>query len=95
MKFSIYVKGRSWTFQLAEVLSRTDNLDFLVTSYPKFFVKKYKIPANKIKSIFLLEVLGRLLMKFSLLLHKLKINFDTDLSELPKITLRNLYEFTN
>ena len=79
MKFSIYIKGRDWTFQLAEVLSRTDNLDFLVTSYPKFFVKKYKVPANKIKSIFWLELLGRLIMKFDPLLRKLILNFDTDL----------------
>ena len=79
MKFSIYIKGRGWAFQLSEVLAKTDNLDFLITSYPKFFVKKYKIPANKIKSIFFLEILGRLLTKFGSLLHKLKINFDTDL----------------
>ena len=79
MKFSIYIKGRDWTFQLAEVLSRTDNLDFLVTSYPKFFVKKYKVPANKIKSIFWIELFARLLMKFDPLLRKLILNFDTDL----------------
>ena len=54
MKLTIYVKGRGWTFQLAEALSKTDNLGFLVTSYPKFYVKKYKVPDNKIKSIFLL-----------------------------------------
>ena len=52
MKISIYIKGRAWTFQLAEALSKTDNFDFLVTSYPKFFVKKYKVPANKVKSMF-------------------------------------------
>ena len=79
MKFSIYIKGRGWTFQLAKALSITDNLDFLVTSYPKFFVKKYNVPANKIKSIFLIEILVRLLGKFDPLLYKLKLNFDVNL----------------
>ena len=79
MKFSIYIKGRGWTFQLAKALSKTDNLDFLVTSYPKFFVKKYNVPANKIKSIFLIEILMRLLGKFDPLLYKLKLNFDVNL----------------
>ena len=79
MKFSIYIKGRSWSFQLAKALSKTDNLDFLVTSYPKFFVKKYNVPANKIKSIFLIEILMRLLGKFDPLLHKLKLKFDVNL----------------
>ena len=79
MKFSIYIKGRGWTFQLAKALSITDNLDFLVTSYPKFFVKKYNVPATKIKSIFLIEILMRLLEKFDPLLYKLKLNFDVNL----------------
>ena len=47
MKFTIYVKGRNWTFQLAEALLKADNLDFLVTTYPKFYVKKYKLPSNE------------------------------------------------
>ena len=76
MKYSIYIRGRGWTFQLAEAFSKTDNLDFLVTSYPKFTVKKYNVPSNKIKSIFFLEILRRLLGKFSPLFKKLKINFD-------------------
>ena len=79
MKISIYIKGRDWTFQLAEVLSRTDNLDFLVTSYPKFYAKKYNIPGNKIKSIFLIEILLRLLRIFDPLFRKLKLNFDSNL----------------
>ena len=76
MKYSIYIRGRGWTFQLAEAFSKTDNLDFLVTSYPKFIVKKYNVPSNKIKSIFFLEILRRLLGKFNPLFKKLKINFD-------------------
>ena len=78
MKFSIYIKGRGWTFQLAKALSKTDNLDFLITSYPKFIVKKYNVPATKIKSIFLIEILARSLGKFDPLLNKLKLNFETN-----------------
>ena len=81
MKFSIYIKGRGWTFQLAKALSKTDNLDFLVTSYPKFIIKKYNVPANKIKSIFLIEILVRLLRKFDPLLYKLKLKISSFLIE--------------
>ena len=63
MKFSIYIKGRGWAFQLSEVLAKTDNLDFLITSYPKFFLKKYNVPLNKVKSIFLIDILFRFLRK--------------------------------
>ena len=52
MKFSIYIKGRGWAFQLAKTFAKTDNLDFLITSYPKFFLKRYNVPLNKVKSIF-------------------------------------------
>ena len=79
MKISIYNKGRAWSFGLAAALSRTDNLDFLVTSYPKFYAKKYNIPGNKIKSIFIIEIFLRLLRKFDPLFRKLKLNFDSNL----------------
>ena len=79
MKISIYNKGRAWSFGLAASLSRTDNLDFLVTSYPKFYAKKYNIPGNKIKSIFLIEIVLRLLRKFDPLFRILKLNFDSNL----------------
>ena len=77
MKLAIYIKGRGWTFQLAESLSRLGNLDYLVTSYPKFYVKKYKIPGNKIKSFLFLEILQRILRKFIFpIFKKIKINYD-------------------
>ena len=78
MKFAIYIKGRSWSFQLAEALSKTDNLDFLVTSYPKFYAKRYNVPANKIKSVLWIEVLLRFLRKFNPLFHKLKLSFNAN-----------------
>ena len=79
MKFSIYIKGRGWSFQLAEALLKSDNLDFLVTSYPKFYTKKYNIPASKVKSLFWIEIILRLLRKFNFLFHKLKLKFDANL----------------
>ena len=54
MKFSIIVGGRAWSFQLAESLSKLDRLDFLITSYPKYYVKKYKVlihPQSYVHSI--------------------------------------------
>lgn len=59
MKYSIYIRGRGFSFQLASSLNKIGKLNFLVTSYPKFFIAKYKIPSNKIKSIFFLEILIR------------------------------------
>ena len=76
MKFSIIVGGRAWSFQLAESLSKLDRLDFLITSYPKYYVKKYKVPDNKIKSIFFLYILQKFLLKLRTSLFKLKIKYD-------------------
>ena len=61
MKLTIYIKGRNWTFQLAESLLRSDNLNYLVTDYPKFYVKKYKAPSNKVKSFTFLYILQRIM----------------------------------
>ena len=77
MKISIYIKGRSWTFQLAEALSKTGHLDFLITSYPKFYVKKYKVPSSKIKSFFFIEIFYKISSNFiSPLLNKMKIKYN-------------------
>ena len=48
MKFNIYIKGRAWSFQLAESLNKKNNLNYLITSYPKFYTNKYSIPNNKV-----------------------------------------------
>ncbi len=74
MKYSIYIRGRGWAFQLADSLNKKNNLKYLVTSYPKFYVKKYKIPNNKIRSVFFLEIFVRLLRKFNKFLNKFKID---------------------
>lgn len=73
MKFTIFIRGRGWAFQLANSLNKKDNLDYIVTSYPKFITKKYKIPKNKVKSVFILEIIVRGLRKIDKFLKKIKI----------------------
>ena len=59
MKFTVFIRGRGWAFQLANSLYKKNYLKYLVTSYPKFVVNKYGIPNNKTKSFFLLEIIVR------------------------------------
>ena len=73
MKFTIFIRGRGWAFQLANSLNKKDNLDYIVTSYPKFITQKYKIPKNKVKSVFILEIIVRGLRKINKFLNKIKI----------------------
>ena len=47
MKISLYIRGRACTFEIARGLYKNDMLNFLITSYPKFIVNKYKIPKKK------------------------------------------------
>ncbi len=59
MKVSISVGGRFHAFYLAKYLFDRNHLKELVTSYPKFEVKKYGIPRTHVKSIILKELLQR------------------------------------
>ena len=59
MKIIISVGGRFHAFNLAKQLLKRGFLEHLITSYPKFEVKKYGIPSNKIKSVFIKEILER------------------------------------
>ena len=79
MMFTIYIRGRGFSFQLASSLNKIGKLDYLVTSYPKFIVKKYKIPNKKIKSVFIVEILIRTLKFFRKFLDKIKIKIDPHL----------------
>ena len=79
MKYSIYIRGRGWAFQLADSLNKENKLKDLVTSYPKFFVKKYNVPTNKIKSIIILEILVRSLRIINTYLKKIKSDFNQNL----------------
>ena len=75
MKFTIYIKGRAWSFQLAENLYKKNFLKFLVTSYPKFYVKKYGIPSKHVKSFSIIEITQKILQKINYVLIRLfKIN---------------------
>ena len=79
MKYSIFIRGRGHAFQLADSLNKKNKLNFLVTSYPKFFIKKFKVPMDKIKSVFYLEILVRVLKKINIFLKKIKLNFNTNI----------------
>ncbi len=59
MKVAISVPGRFWLFNLAQQLLKRDYLEQLITSYPKFEVKKYGIPKEKVSSILIKEILFR------------------------------------
>ena len=56
MKVVITVPGRFWLFNLAQQLLKRGYLEQLITSYPKFEVKKYGIPKEKINSILIKEI---------------------------------------
>ncbi len=89
MKFTIYIKGRAWSFQLAENLYKKNFLKFLVTSYPKFYVKKYGIPSKHVKSFSIIEITQKILQKinyvlirlFKINLHAFYINFLDKISD--------------
>ncbi len=59
MKVIISVGGRFHAFNLAQQLLKKDYLDFIITSYPKFMTRKWGLPDNKVKTIFLKEILYR------------------------------------
>ena len=53
MRITIVVCGRFHAFDLAQELSKKNFLHALITSYPKYKLKNYNIPPNKIHSIHL------------------------------------------
>jgi len=59
MKVIISVGGRFHSFDLARELFRRDALKFIITSYPKFIIKKWGLPGNKIKSVIIKEIFER------------------------------------
>jgi len=59
MKVVVSVPGRFHLFNLAQQLLKRGYLEQLITSYPKFEVKKYGIPAEKVSSILIKEILFR------------------------------------
>src|SRR3989344_6161216 len=59
MRVIISVPGRFSLFNLAQQLLKRGYLEQLITSYPKFEVKKYGIPKEKVNSILIKEILFR------------------------------------
>lgn len=74
MKYSIFIKGRAWSFALAHSLNKRNKLNFLTTSYPKFVTKKYNLPKNKIKSVIIIELFVRGLRQINKYLNKIRLN---------------------
>jgi len=60
MKITVSVGGRFHAFYLARELLKRGYLHRLITSYPKWAVKKYGIPPAKITSLVINEILQRL-----------------------------------
>jgi glycosyltransferase involved in cell wall biosynthesis len=63
MQVIISVGGRFHAFNLAQELLKRDALKFIITSYPKFITKRWDLPDNKVKSVFIKEILERIYYK--------------------------------
>lgn len=63
MKVVVVAPGRLHAFELALQLQKKGMLHQLITGYPKFEVLKYGIQKDKIKSIYLNEIINRLTYK--------------------------------
>jgi len=59
MQVTISVAGRFHAFYLAQQLLQRGYLKRLITSYPKFEVKKYGIPPQKVGSVIIKEIMNR------------------------------------
>ena len=64
MKIAIVVGGRFHAFNLAEQLNYKGYLNQLITSYPKFYIKKnFNISSDKVKTIISKEIFSRIISK--------------------------------
>lgn len=64
MKITISVPGRFHGFDLALQIEKNYLLDQFITSYPKFYVKKYGIKTKNIRSIVAKEIIIKFFNKF-------------------------------
>ncbi|MCS7200794.1 MAG: glycosyltransferase family 4 protein [Patescibacteria group bacterium] len=71
MKIIISVGGRFHSFNLAQELLKRDALKFIITSYPKFITRRWDLPGDKVKSIFIKEILERAYRKSPVFLQNL------------------------
>lgn len=76
MKISIIVGGRFHAFDLAQYLDENKFLEKLITSYPKFYIKKnyQNIDIKKVDSIIVKELLNRFLGKINFLKKDFDVN---------------------
>ncbi len=89
MNISIIVGGRFHAFDLARELNNNNHLCQLISTYPKFFIKKnYNINKEKVESIYLKEIVQRSFLN--------KIyNFDNKLIDYFDIKASKLIKFDN
>ena len=89
MNISIIVGGRFHAFDLAKQLNKNNYLNQLITSYPKYYIKKkYGIDNSRIKSIFLKEIVQRSFLN--------KIyNFEDKLIEYFDVKAEKMIDFEN
>ncbi len=59
MKIAISIIGRFHLFNLANQLLKYNYLSQLITSYPKFLVRRFGIPKSKVRSVVIKEILQR------------------------------------
>ena len=95
-KVSIVVPGKFHSFYLAKGLQKKNVLFSIITSYPKYLVLKYQIKDESIKSIFIKEIIERVLLKLNLnfilskiyfYLNSLFENLSTKMIEFNKIDI--------
>ena len=75
MKVSIIVGGKFHAFNLAEQINNKKSLNQIITSYPKFKLKKYGINKDKIFTIILKEILTKFLGKLNFINSILDYNY--------------------
>ncbi len=95
-KVSVVVPGKFHSFYLAKGLQKKNVLFSIITSYPKYLVHKYQIKDELIKSIFIKEIIERVLLKLNLnfilskiyfYLNSLFENLSTKMIEFNKIDI--------
>ena len=59
MNVTISLSGRFHAFNQAQQLHRHHSLERLITTYPKFEVKKYGVPPSRVKSLLRYELASR------------------------------------
>jgi glycosyltransferase involved in cell wall biosynthesis len=75
MKVSIIVGGKFHAFNLAEQINDKKSLNQIITSYPKYKLKKYGINKDKIFTIILKEILIKFLSKLNFINSILDYNY--------------------